>query len=167
MKFCPKCGIKLDNISATCIDCGISLKERYIAKLRFRFFAWIIDMGPVLFFSELILWFSISHTQKINILRNVIAVSAVYFSIGFFYFFLQEFFFKGQTIGKWIFKLKTVDRNTLREASLKNYAINNLTRGTILFPLDLILGLLKNAEDPNNRIRLSQELSNTVVVRFS
>ena len=65
-----------------------------------------------------------------------------------------------------IFKLRTVDANTFEPTNLGSYAINNFTRGTFFFLLDVILGLIANrGNNVEKRIRITQNAANTVVIK--
>lgn len=162
MNYCPKCGCKLEIDGKICGECGADLRDKILAEIYYRGFAFTIDLGPIFALSELILWLVREPNPS---LYNIFLFLGVYFFFGFSYFWLFESYNNGQTIGKWIFKIQTVDGNTLKPTSRKRYAINNLVRGTPLFLLDLIIGLLKNSEDPDRRIRLSQEFSKTIVIK--
>jgi len=162
MNFCPKCGCKLEDTIKFCEECGADLREKILAEVHFRGFAYILDMGPVVALSELILWLLRDPGPSIY---NIFLFISVYFLVGFFYFWLFEVYNNGQTIGKWLFKIQTVDINSLEITTKTRYAINNLVRGTPLFLLDLAIGLVKNPEDPDKRIRWSQELSKTIVIK--
>jgi len=182
LKFCPKCGNALEVKDLICEKCGTDLSERKKGRTKEgssfhtdveyagfinRLFAWIIDIGPVLGLSYLILELIIIGFPKITWIQFIIFYNSIPFLIGFMYFWLQEaVLFKGHTLGKWIFRLKTVDEKSLEVTTQKNYAINNLTRGTFFFLLDLSIGLFKNAEDPMKRARYSQNLSKTVVIKL-
>ncbi len=162
MNFCPKCGCKLGESVKFCEECGADLREKILAEVYFRGFALILDYGPIFALSELILWLLSDPSPS---LYNIFLFLSVYFLIGFGYFWLFEAYNNGQTIGKWVFRIRTVDTNTLEITTKKRYAINNLVRGTPLFLLDLAIGLVKNPEDPDKRIRWSQEFSKTIVVK--
>jgi uncharacterized RDD family membrane protein YckC len=84
--------------------------------------------------------------------------------IGFLYHWLMESYNNGQTVGKKLLKLRTVDEKTLGNASLRKYAINNIFKSSPFLILDLIVGVLKNSDDPKNRLRIMQKTSETVVI---
>lgn len=84
--------------------------------------------------------------------------------IGFLYHWLMESYNNGQTVGKKLLKLRTVDEKTLGNALLSKYAINNIFKSSPFLILDLIIGVLKNSEDPKNRLRIMQKTSETVVI---
>ncbi len=176
LKFCPKCGKELVPNSESCKSCKSDLSERIKSKEREeikygsslnRFLAFMFDFGIV----HLIYFFFVYESilgpivLQLHILIAIPIIISVYFSIGFFYFWLQEAFLKGQTLGKMICQLRTVDMDTLEPTSLKNYAINTFTKGNaFLIPPDLVIGLLKNPDDPMKRVRYTQILSKTVVI---
>jgi len=84
--------------------------------------------------------------------------------IGFIYFWALESFNRGQTLGKMALKLRTVDSATLQVADPGKNAINNLAKASPLLILDLIIGILSNSGDHTKRLRILQNLSETVVV---
>ncbi len=87
--------------------------------------------------------------------------------IGFVYFFGLEAGNHGQTLGKVLMKIRTVDENTLKPTDAGKYALNNLLKPSVFFILDLIIGLILNSNDPQgrNRYRLLQKASGTVVIK--
>lgn len=85
--------------------------------------------------------------------------------IGFIYSWALETYNNGQTVGKMAMNLMTVDEHTLGPASSSKYAINNILKPSALLILDLIIGVLKNSGDPKKRLRIMQNVSETVVIR--
>lgn len=63
--------------------------------------------------------------------------------------------------------IRTVDENTLGQASPNNYAINNIFKGSPFLFLDFLIGIFKNSGDSKNRIRVMQNVSETVVIMTS
>ena len=86
------------------------------------------------------------------------------FIFGFLYHWGLETYNKGQTLGKMALNIRTVDEKTLKLASSSNYAVNNILKGSPLLILDFIIGVLKNSGDSKNRIRIMQNMSETVVI---
>ena len=89
-------------------------------------------------------------------------------SIGFLYFWLLESYNEGQTLGKAVLHLKTVDEKTLNPTTPGKYAINNLLKPSGLVLLDLLIGIIANSSDPEKRrLRYFQNLSETVVIKLN
>jgi len=89
-------------------------------------------------------------------------------SIGFLYFWLLEAYNEGQTLGKAVLHLKTVDEKTLNPTTPGKYAINNLLKPSALVLLDLLIGIIVNSSDPEKRrLRYTQNLSETVVIKLN
>ncbi|MFX1521252.1 MAG: RDD family protein [Promethearchaeota archaeon] len=86
--------------------------------------------------------------------------------IGVLYFWILEAFNNGQTIGKKLLKLRTVDELSLQVAEPGNYLVNNLSRGSWWILLDLLIGLIVNStSDERKRYRILQNWSKTVVIK--
>jgi len=84
--------------------------------------------------------------------------------IGFFYFWLMETLNKGQTIGKLALSLRTVDEKTFGPTTTRNYALNSLLKGGGFIIIDFIIGIIKNSGEPEKRLRIMQNASETVVI---
>lgn len=84
--------------------------------------------------------------------------------IGLLYFWLMETLNEGQTIGKLALSLRTVDEKTFEPTTAKNYFINNLLKGSAFLILDFIIGIIKNSGEPEKRLRIMQNASETVVI---
>jgi len=84
--------------------------------------------------------------------------------VGFLYHWLLETHNNGQTLGKMALNIRTVDEKTLGQANSRNLAISNIFKSSPFLILDLIIGLLKNSGDPKKRIRIMQNVSETVVI---
>ncbi|MBD3253663.1 MAG: zinc-ribbon domain-containing protein [Candidatus Lokiarchaeota archaeon] len=196
LKFCPKCGAKLEGDSSFCSFCGADLKDREgkpseqpipkeqvpqprppvprpqatqypitqtndaskYADFLPRLVAYIIDIIIVSIISLVI---------SLLFLRfNLFLWGIIQFVIALLYFWILEAMNKGQTIGKAIMHLRTVDEQTLEPATLGNYFINNLLKGYwILFIIDFLIGVISNSRDPKKRLRIMQNASNTVVIK--
>ena len=87
------------------------------------------------------------------------------FLTGFFYFWILESLNKGQSIGKMIFRLKTVDSGTLGPLTKGKHAINSTLKGSPLIIFDIAIGLIKNVARPEKQYRITQNLSNVIVVK--
>lgn len=84
--------------------------------------------------------------------------------IGFLYFWLMETLNKGQTIGKLALSLRTVDEKTFGSTTTGKYALNNLLKGGAFLIIDFIIGIIKNSGEPEKRLRIMQNVSETVVI---
>ncbi len=184
LKFCNHCGSKLEDSDVDfCSLCGADLRDRkkgksgapppkqeitsavaekkseiteQYADFLHRFYALGIDLLIIV---------------GIFIILNIIQLSGgflilVLLLIVFFYFWLLESLTKGQTIGKKIIHLRTVDKETLVSASTVKYLLNNILKwNPLFFIFDLIIGIIVNKGDPQKRLRIAQNISNTVVIR--
>ena len=197
LKFCPKCGGKLDEDMEFCSYCGADLRERIkiaqsgsspqskkevppitheppkttitedkkkdfsdivFADFLSRFFALLIDLGMII----LISFVSLIFLHRIGPIFFVLVVPL----ISFLYFWLLESINSGQTIGKRILKLKTVNAETFEVAGVGNYLLNNFLKFSPLILLDFIIGLLFNINDKKKRLRIFQNVSNTTVIKI-
>lgn len=128
-------------------------------------FAWFIDITPILiigwFLSEVILnALAIIDPRIIWLLRNLTD-----FLLGFHYFWLMETLTGGKTLGKYVVKIRTVDEKSLEPTTTARYAINNLTKATIILILDVIFGLFLRQDAEKGQIRHTQQISHTIVIR--
>jgi len=185
LKFCPKCGNKLETDSSFCDACGADLTEKkknaetstpvvsepiQESKLKPetnnyadfipRLVAIIIDGIIISIIGWLILL-----PINFNPLRMFWQSYFVNYAIGFLYYFLLDAFNKGQTLGKAALKLRTVDEKTFKPTTPDKYALNNLLKaGSFLLFIDFIVGILMNSGKPERRLRLMQNVSETVVI---
>lgn len=208
LKFCPKCGNKLDSDAEFCDGCGHSLKERKkeekaekkektekkekdypkrdmsskrlvskeygeYATFWYRFFALLIDAILIGMINNAI-WSSVKfydfspNPPFVTQLVSGYVIFANNFTswlIGFLYYWICESQ-NGQTLGKLICGIKTVDEKSLETATSKQNAINNLLKPAgIFFLLDFLLGIISNSSKPEKRLRIMQNASKTVVIR--
>ena len=191
LKFCPKCGNKLESDASFCDACGADLRSRTettempspmrtetvpvqklqptvekrpggveYAEFLPRLVAFIIDVIIIAIIGWLILL-----PFSFNPLRMWWQSYLIDYAIGFLYFWLLESYNNGQTMGKAALRLRTVDENTFKTTTPSKYAINNLLKpGFFLFLLDFIIGILMNSGKPERRLRLFQNVSETVVI---
>ena len=174
LNFCPKCGSKLDENADRCINCGYSLSERTkiqrndfeshnssieYADFLQRALAWLIDIIIVIALSSPLSMF-------LNFGSLLLLTNTYNFVIGFLYFWLLETFNSGQTLGKLLIKIRTVNEVNLEVADPAMYALNNLTKATGFLVLDVILGILFLKNDQSwQSLRVTQHLAHVVVVR--
>jgi len=176
LNFCPKCGTKLDASSDTCIKCGYNISERKnnyelaeeiqnssieYADFVQRAFAWFIDMIVVILISSPLSLF-------LNFGSILLLTNFYNFLIGFCYFWLLEAFNNGQTLGKFMLKIRAVNNENLKIANPTMYALNNLTKASGFLILDLIFGILfyYSEQDSNkNILRFTQHLAHIAVIK--
>ncbi|MFX1572404.1 MAG: RDD family protein [Promethearchaeota archaeon] len=191
LKFCPKCGNKLEPDASFCDACGADLRTRTgtvempsplrtetiseqkvqpsvergaisveYAEFLPRLAAFIIDIIII----AIIGWI-ITIPFAFNLIRMWWASFLIDYAIGFVYFWLLESYNNGQTLGKAALRLRTVDENTFETTTPTKYAVNNLLKpGFFFFLLDFIVGILMNSGKPERRLRLMQNVSETVVI---
>lgn len=192
LKFCPKCGKKLEPDASFCDACGADLREKketsetstpvisepiQEAKLKpetviyayflKRIIAWIFDGIIILIITSTFSWILILPWYSFNIFDPFRAWwfnVPVGWLLGFLYHWGLETYNNGQTLGKMALNIRTVDENTLEQATPSNYALNNIFKGSPFLILDLIIGILKNSGDPKKRVRMMQNVSETVVI---
>jgi hypothetical protein len=106
---------------------------------------------------------------RVDFSANNIYVKVLQMLLSFFYFWGCETLAKGQTLGKMLLKIRTVDDVTFQPVSTGRYALHALGKAAFML-IDLIIGLIsKNQADPvdNNRIRATQKISHTVVIKIN
>jgi uncharacterized RDD family membrane protein YckC len=193
LKYCPKCGSKLEPNTTYCTSCGADLKVRQkfaetsmtstaespptskissesviYADILKRIVAFIIDsiiigiVGGGLSWLIFVPW--LPSYNVFNPLGNWWITFPFDWMIGFLYYWLLEARNRGQTVGKMAMNIRTVDEKTLKPATSNNNAINNILKGSPFLIVDVIIGLLKNSEDPKKRLRYMQNISETVVI---
>jgi uncharacterized RDD family membrane protein YckC len=84
------------------------------------------------------------------------------------YFWIFEAYNNGQTPGKKIFKLRTVDAQS-KKAITPTQAFLHVLGKEIFLLLDLIIALFINKVTPEeqNTIRITQKLAGTVVIKLN
>lgn len=191
MKYCPKCGAQLD-IGVQFCACGFEITEEerkrreqeenllearivasipgkgiFFAATWDRLIAFIVDMMFVTVISFIIsIPFTIPSRQIGLDLFIPNLLDLINWIVGFCYFWLFERYFKGQTLGKKLLSLRTVDKKSFGTTTPNKYAINNILRGSIfLFLIDIIIGYIANYDIKGNRLRIMQNASHTVVIK--
>ena len=136
-----------------------------IAKWSDRFFAWLIDFVIVIIVVEGILYataFPLSFEgEPMKWFSNMEPLHHLIRSLAFLAYWTFFESTRGQSIGKMILKLKTVDL-TRGNADVKNVAISAFGKAFLL-PIDLILGWIFTNE---KRQRVFNKMSNTIVVKI-
>ncbi len=197
LKYCPKCGNKLETDSQFCDTCGADLKSRkevsevtpavktevpqkqpvqtaekivpsdvVYGDFWPRFGAIIIDGIIISIISWVIsflifLPYYVYHPFRIGEWWYTFPFDWL---IGFLYFWLMETYNDGQTLGKLALNLRTVDEKTFGPTTTGKYALNNLLKGGGFLIIDFIIGIIKNSGEPEKRLRIMQNASETVVI---
>ncbi len=186
MKYCPRCGNKIRSTGLYCVYCGTDLQTRETpkkedasksseitqqenveyAKTFDRLIAIIIDS---IFISIIVGIFTLLITGTFwwsFDMGYTLVWNSIYFPIAILYYVAMETY-QGQTIGKRVMKLKTLDQNTLQTPTTPQHFLNNLTKALgVLFLFDIFVGYISNDGNPKHQIRYTQQLSKTVVVKL-
>ena len=131
------------------------------AKAGRRIGAWVIDIVIILIITNLLMTlFFWTIDIPFYFIFQIVA-----YLIGLFYFCVLESI-NGQTLGKLIVRLRTVDEDTLEVCNFIDNLKNCILKcHWLLCLLDFVIGIIKNSDDPKKRIRLMQNISNTVVIK--
>ncbi len=148
-----------------------SNQEILLAKWSDRFFAWLIDfivvqvaLGAVFAAAAFPFWFTADLDRIDRLFGPGPFDGPVSYAIPSTVFFAYWTFFestRGQSIGKMVLKIKTVDLSG-RQASTRNVAIQSFGKAFLL-PLDMILGWIFTND---KRQRIFNRASDTVVVKI-
>ena len=192
LKFCPKCGNKLEPETSFCDSCGADIRSKtgvpdeispkikqiaqepkvkpeqvIYAELVTRVIALIFDSILIGMIGSFFTWIIINPWFPTNFFDPL---GAWWFTFpfdwltGFLYHWLMETHNNGQTLGKMALNIRTVDEKTLGQATSGNLALSNLFKSSPFLVLDFIIGWTKNSRDPKKRKRFMQNISKTVVV---
>ncbi|WP_287584120.1 RDD family protein [Candidatus Borrarchaeum sp.] len=169
-QFCPHCGASL-SVAATTAEKPTPIQPMEVpppptpsaptamyGELGERLIAYIIDAVIIWVITAIIVF----------PLFNGYYVSWWFVSwlLGFLYFWILESFNNGQTLGKKLLNLRTVDEVSLEVAEAGSYFVNNLSRGSGWIIIDLLVGLIVNStSDERKRYRILQNWSKTVVIK--
>ena len=193
LKFCPKCGNKLKPEASFCETCGADLKirtesseppspkltqqtvQKPNAKPETVIYADYLKRTIAIIFDSIIIgligstftWILINPWFPVNFFDPFERWWFTFpfdWLIGFLYHWLLETHNNGQTVGKMAMNIRTVDEKTLGQANSGNLAISNIFKSSPFLILDLIIGMLKNSGDPKKRLRIMQNVSETVVI---
>ncbi len=182
-QFCEKCGSGLTmNVNSVSEEMSepemISIEDTYAAadqsekQVKYaefgeRFIAYLIDGFLFSFIGRLVgLIFSIPLSSW-GLGGNLFKDNWPTLVVGFLYLFACEVFMHGQTLGKMIMHIKTVDDQSFQELSYQQAAFHIVGKVFIL-PFDLIIGAFTKENDSlleENRIRFTQRFSHTSVIR--
>jgi len=132
------------------------------AEISWRILAWIIDFVIILLITWLLM---ILFFWRIEI-PFVFVFQILAYLIGLFYFCLLESI-NGQTLGKLIVGLRTVDEDTFKVSTFIENLKNCILKCHWLFCLiDFIIGVTQNSGDLKKRKRIMQNVSHTVVIKI-
>ena len=145
-------------------------KEIILANWRDRFLAWFVDFIlvsialAVLFAAIAIpIWFFYygDDMTAVRAYKNVQPLHYIISSLAFFGYWTYFEFTSGQSIGKRLLKIKTIDILGDR-INIKSAAIESFGKAFLL-PIDVILGWLFTN---NKRQRIFNRVSNTIVIKL-
>ena len=191
-KFCAVCGNENDSTNQFCEGCGTTFSvsetpstpevstadsqatpetlEVIYADDGNRFIAFIIDSVLFGIAGKLFgLMFGLPFLDRLTL--DFVIDSWPVAIIGFLYLFLLEAFNGGQTLGKMVMKIKTVDAETLGDISQAQAAVHSSGKAFFLL-IDIIVGALtkEDKEDfslrEKNTIRILQRVSKTSVIKL-
>lgn len=190
--YCPSCGSKTNSNSKFCESCGLELylneslsddslefrknKEDFkkadeLSKpLKYaedgdRFIAYIIDC---ILFSAIgrIIGLIFGIPLRMEMVGTFWNDNWPVIFASFLYLFLFEAFNNGQTLGKMVLKIQTVDEKSMEKITIRQAALH--TVGKLFIPIDVILGLISRdkseSELEKNQVRFTQRISHTSVI---
>lgn len=181
-KFCDTCGADLTSRIESEISPGIKTEvpQKQIIQTSEKIIPTGVDYGDFwprfgAFIIDLIIINIISWILSFLILLPFFLYNPLNFRrrwftfpfdwlIGFLYFWLLETYNEGQTLGKVALKLRTVDAKTFETSTPGSYAINNLLKSSGFIIIDFLIGIIKNSGEPEKRLRIMQNASETVVI---
>ena len=147
-------------------------REIILANWRDRFLAWIVDfilvsIALAVLFAAIVIpiWFFYHYdddmTATARVYRNVQPLHYIISSAAFFGYWTYFEYTSGQSIGKRLLKIKTVDLSGNR-IDIKSAAIESFGKAFLL-PIDVILGWIFTN---NKRQRIFSRISNTIVIKL-
>jgi uncharacterized RDD family membrane protein YckC/DNA-directed RNA polymerase subunit RPC12/RpoP len=173
-QICPKCGFNFTEREKKIRNLGSSktYEEEIYADIFQRLAAFFIDSLIIGLLTGII----ISLTHLPIVLYDPLAFYtdfyyfwiALFFNwvIGFFYCCLLEAYNEGQTVGKRILRIRTVDEKSLEVAEPDQYAVTNLVKTSPFILIDFLVGFLISDRDSNKVLRYLQYRSKTVVIEI-
>ncbi|HKG29817.1 MAG TPA: RDD family protein [Nitrososphaeraceae archaeon] len=142
-----------------------------LANWKDRFFAWIVDfilvsIALAVLFAAIAIptWFFYYDdgvTVAARAYQNIETFHYILSSLAFFGYWTYFEFTSGQSIGKRLLKIKTIDVSANR-IGIKSAAIESFGKAFLL-PIDVILGWIFTN---NKRQRLFNRISNTIVIKL-
>jgi uncharacterized RDD family membrane protein YckC len=148
-------------------------REIILANWRDRFLAWIVDFIlvsialAVLFAAIAIpIWFFFHYDDEMSAAarayQNVQPLHYIISSLAFFGYWTYFEYTSGQSIGKRLLKIKTIDLSGGNRIDIKSAAIESFGKAFLL-PIDVILGWIFTN---NKRQRIFNRISNTIVIKL-
>jgi len=131
-----------------------------------RLLAWLTDVIVVTSIAMLLIAV-LQLSTGIYIYIDIFVLIVSLWIVGFAYAIVFDRASNGQTFGKMLFSLYTVDEKTLKKAPLKSVIIDNSVKFSPFVILDALIGLILNRGNKGDKIRISQNLSNVIVIRKS
>lgn len=127
-----------------------------------RFIAFIIDSIILGIFTSILGY----HGEFNMMMMTDYSSRALDVFISFGYFWLLEAFNRGQTLGKMIMKIRTVDERSKGPIN-PGQALLHILGKVFFLPLDIIIAWFvgKNTPEEKSQVRVSQRISKTVVIR--
>ena len=191
--FCPSCGSKTNPNSDFCESCGLKLfsnesidekqisdsnisrdtdgvKSKISKPIKYandgdRLVAYIID-GILFSVIGSFLGLIFGTSWDFDLVSSMWNNSWPVIGISFLYLFLFEALNNGQTLGKMILKIQTVDEKTFGKITTQQAALHTI--GKLFLPLDVIIGLISRdkseSEMEKNQVRFTQKFSHTSVI---
>jgi uncharacterized RDD family membrane protein YckC len=191
IKYCPKCGNEIEknteeSLPELCANCGLNFSERERQIRELKSEKWVGEERYADFFQRLAAFFidsliiSFLSWCVMSLIHIPIVLSdpigfyssfyyfwiAMFFNwvLGFFYCCLLEAYRDGQTLGKRVLRIRTVDETSFEIAEPKQYAITNILKTSPFLLVDFLVGFLISDRDSNKTLRFLQHLSKTVVI---
>ncbi len=190
--FCPQCGNENKPNSEFCESCGldlfsnkhvddkipesntsqnnddvksnISIPTKY-AKDGDRLVAYIVD-GILFSVIGKLIGLIFGTPLSIDLVGSFWNNNWPVVAISFLYLFLFEAFNNGQTIGKMIFKIRTVDEKSFGKITIQQAALHTI--GKLFIAIDVIIGLIARDKTESgmekNQVRFTQKFSHTSVI---
>jgi uncharacterized RDD family membrane protein YckC len=150
---------------------GKETREIILARWGDRFLAWLIDfilvsIALAVLFSAITIpiWFFYYDNDDMTAARAYQSVQPLHYIISSAAFFGYWTYFEytiGQSIGKRLLKIKTVNLSGSK-INIKSAAIESFGK-SFLLPIDVILGLIFTN---NKRQRIFGRISNTIVIKL-
>jgi uncharacterized RDD family membrane protein YckC len=147
-------------------------RQIILANWRDRFLAWIVDfilvsIALAVLFSAIAIpiWFFFYYddmTAAARAYQNVQPSHYIISSLAFFGYWTYFEYTSGQSIGKRLLKIKTIDLSGDNRIDIKSAAIESFGKAFLL-PIDVILGWIFTN---NKRQRIFNRISNTIVIKL-
>ncbi|MDD2709897.1 MAG: RDD family protein [Verrucomicrobiae bacterium] len=127
-----------------------------------RFLAWIIDCVCIMVIIQCI-QIPIFLISRLSMDLGISLFLLLYFTISIGYGMVLEWFWRGQTLGKWLLRLRVTDQQGMR-LRLNQIVMRNLLRFVDSLPLFYLAGGIACVLSPRAQ-RLGDLAANTIVIR--